>query len=85
MAFIRLYLLKKIFDFDVRQFIEISFIKIGLISIPLLIFYILYNPASFPIWGHILGIILSEIFLVAVIVLIGLDKEERQLLASFVK
>ena len=85
LAFIRLYLLKRIFDFDVRQFIEISFIKIGLISIPLLIFYILYNPASFPIWGHILGIILSEIFLIAVIVLIGLDKEERQLLASFVK
>ena len=85
LAFIRLYLLKRIFDFDIRQFIEISFIKIGFISVPLLVFYILYNPALFPIWGHILGIVLSEIFLVTVIVLIGLDKEERQLLASFVK
>lgn len=77
LPFIRLYLLKRIFDFDVVAFINTSYTKIFLVSIPLVIVYLFYNPSNFSVWWHIGGIICSEIFLLVVIACLGLDKKER--------
>lgn len=84
LAFIRMYLLKKIFDFDIKAFFNVSFVRIGIISIPLVLFYIIYNSSNYSFVGHIIGLFISELFLVIVILLLGLDANERLLLKSFI-
>ena len=83
-AFVRLFLLKRIFKFNVWQFVKISYLKIFYISIPLVIVYLLYNPTNFSIWGHIVGLVFSIIFLALVILFLGLDKEEKNLINSYI-
>ena len=85
LAFIRLYLLKRIYDFDVRVFFDVSFVKIALISIPLIVFYIFYNPSELSTLGHCVGLVSSELFLFASVLILGLDSDERRLLKSFLK
>ena len=84
LAFIRLYLLKRIFDFAVKSFFNVSFIRIGIISIPLILFYIIYNSSSYSFVEHIIGLFISELFLIVVIIFLGLDADERLLLKSFI-
>ena len=83
LAFIRLYLLKRIFNFNVIEFINTSYIRIFLVSIPLAIVYIFYNPSNFSVSWHIGGIICSELFLLIVIMCLGIDKKERTFLSKF--
>jgi O-antigen/teichoic acid export membrane protein len=82
-AFVRLYLLKRIFNFDVAQFVNISYLKILYVSVPLVIAYILYDSSNFPVWGHVLGLGGAVAFLFMVIYLFGLDKEERKIIGGF--
>lgn len=82
-TFLRLFLLKKIYGFDVSGIIHISYIPIVLISLPLILFYILYKAPS-SIIGHLGGLVLSELFLLLVVFLIGLSKKERLIIKSFV-
>ena len=84
LAFIRLYLLKKIYDFDIRSFFDVSFTKIGILSVPMIIFYLLYDSSDFSTWEHIAGLAISELFLIIAIFFLGLDKDERVLLKSFI-
>lgn len=84
LAFIRLYLLKRIFDFDVRAFFNVAFVKIVIMSIPMVIFYMLYDTSFCSALGHVIGLILSEIFLVVIILLFGMGTDERRLLKSFI-
>ena len=82
-AFVRLYLLKRIFNFDVVQFVNISYLKILYVSVPLVIAYLLYDSSNFPVWGHVLGLGGSVAFLFLVIYMFGLDKEERKIIGGF--
>lgn len=79
-AFVRLYLLKRIFMFDVRLFINTSYMRILYVSIPMVVLYIVYNPASFSMLGHIAGLFSSVLFVIVIILFFGLDSEERPLL-----
>lgn len=83
-VFVRLYLLKRVLDFDVKLFLKTSYMRIGMILVPLAIAYCLYNPTAFSVWGHVGGLVCSEIFLLIVILLLGLDKEERAMIAGYV-
>lgn len=85
-TFLRLFLLKKLFYFDIMQIVRISYTRILVISIPLVIFYCVYNPLWFSsFWGHALGIVFSELFLVVIIGLLGFDKNERKMITEFIK
>lgn len=83
-AVLRLWLLKRIFKFDVSLFVKRSYWKILLVSIPLAICYYLYNPSSFTTLGHLLGMVLAVLFLFVVIFALGLDSRERTLLRQYV-
>lgn len=83
-AFVRLFLLKYIYHFDIMQIIRVSYIRIIAIAIPLFVFYILYNPSSFSTLFHIIGMLGAEMFLVIVVLIIGLDAKERNLLKIFI-
>jgi len=84
-AILRLILLKRLYHFNIKMIIDVSYTKMAIVSIPLIIFYYFYNPADFTFWEHILGLIVAEVFLLGVICIFGLDKKERNMAKSFVK
>lgn len=83
-AFLRLYLLKRIYKFDISQFISISYSKMLYVSLPLIVFYIVYGMIDMNTIGHIIGLVVSEVFLLLSIAFIGVNSEERVLLKSYI-
>lgn len=79
-AFVRLYLLKKLFGFNIHELINISYLKILYVSVPCFIFYLLYDPFAFSTLEHVLGFVFAELFLLTIIVFFGTDKRERQMI-----
>lgn len=84
-AFVRLYLLKKIINFDVLTFIKISYVRIFVISIPLIFYYFFYIPNSQTTIQHVFSLIFAELFLFGDILLLGLDRKERNILSGYIK
>lgn len=84
LAFVRLYLLKRIFDFDVKIFVTVSFVRIVFMSIPLILYYLCYDSSSYTFTEHFLGLIISEFFLICTIFLLGLEPKERVMVKDFV-
>lgn len=84
-ALLRLYLLKKLYDFDISMIVKVSYVKIAIISVPLLIGYFIYNPVDFSLVGHLVGLVMAELYLILVVFLLGIDKHEKELLLSFVR
>ena len=84
-AFIRLFLLKRILKIDINTFLNISYLKIAYVSIPLILFYVLYNPSEFLVTQHLMGLVFSEIFLFASILVLGLDKREWGEIKKYLK
>ncbi len=84
-SILRLYLLKRIYNFDIHIILEKSYIKIIYISIPLIIFYLLYNPDNFNSIGHILGFVASELFLIGIVWILGLEKTEKQKVKEYIR
>lgn len=82
-AFLKLFLLRRIFKFDVMQFIKISYSRMFYVSIPLVVFYYFYNPSTFSIWGHLVGLVLSEFFLLFIVALFAFDRNEWALIKSY--
>ena len=78
----RLVLIKYVLGYRIFPFLQISYLKILYISIPLLVAYLLYDPSIFSTFGHVAGMILSELFLVAVVLLFGLDKKEWSIIKN---
>lgn len=81
-GFVKLFMLRRVVQFEVKSFFSISYSKILLVSIPLIVAYAIYNPSGFPLWGHICGLIGSELFLWIVIYVFGLENRERQMLKN---
>ena len=84
-AIVRLILLKRVLNFDIRKFLSISYAKILYVSVPLTFFYFYYNPDGFSTYEHIWGLVGSEAFLFIMIALLGLDSKERLLLRNTLK
>lgn len=83
-SLLRVVLMKFIYKFDVSLLLKVSYSKIFLISIPLIIYYVLYNSANYTTLGHLCGLICSELFLLLIIAILGTDKTERTLIRKIV-
>ena len=84
-AFIRLYLLKVLLNIDVTYFIRTSYSKMFYISIPLVVLYLFYSPASYTFVQHLLGLVVIEIVLLGVVALFGFDRLEWGYIKGFLK
>jgi len=82
-AFIRLFLLKKILLIKIRCFFTISYSRMFIISIPLVIAYYYYDPSKFSNIQHFIGIFFLEIFYILDVIVLGLDKKEREIISVF--
>ena len=85
MAFVRLYLVKRILQIDIMIFIRTSYVRMLQISLPLLIVFFLYDSSSFSFFQHIAGLIFLELFLILDILMLGLDKTEWSALMPYIK
>ena len=79
-AGIRLILLKRILNINIRYFITTSYSRMLYISIPLIITYMLYDSSSFTTGQHLLALVCLEVFLVLDIVIFGIDKNEWKII-----
>lgn len=81
-AGIRLILLKRILNINIRYFITTSYSRMLYISIPLVITYLLYDSSSFTTGQHLLALVCLEVFLVLDIVILGIDKNEWNIITN---
>ena len=79
-AGIRLILLKRILNINIRYFITTSYSRMLYISIPLVITYMLYDSSSFTTGQHLLALVCLEVFLVIDIAILGIDKNEWKII-----
>lgn len=79
-AGIRLILLKRILNINIRYFITTSYSRMLYISIPLVITYMLYDSSSFTTGQHLLALVCLEVFLVLDIVILGIEKNEWKII-----
>jgi len=85
-AFLKLYLLRRLFNFNIMDFINISYLKMLYVSIPLLIYYFCNECFSIESVGeHILSLVIAMLFLVLDITIVGLTKDERTMVISMIK
>ena len=84
-TFLRLFLLKVLYKFEIESILRVSYTRIFFISVPLIVFYYLYSPLSDSFSGHLLGMILSVVFLLLDVFIVGIDKKERAMIKSTVK
>lgn len=81
----RLILLKRVIDFDIKKFIRISYLRLLYITIPLVVFYIFYNPENYSLTGHIWGLFTGIFFFFIIVGILGLDKKEYSMIQSYIK
>ena len=79
-VFVRLYLIKRVLGYGVKPFFTISYLRVFLIGIPLLIAFLIYNPCRFSLWGHIAGMAFCELYLLLDVWLLGLEKQEKTII-----
>lgn len=84
-AFVRLYLLKRVLGLDIKAFVKTSYLKILYISLPLILVYFVYDPSSFSLTGHLLGLVGLELFVIACVILLGIDSREKNMIIRYVK
>jgi len=73
---LRLFLLKRLYGFDVKKLISISYIRIAYIMVPLLLYFLLCRSISTCI-GHFVGLICAELFVIFTVAMVGFEKKER--------
>lgn len=83
-AILRLFLLKYLYKFDINFLINNSYVRIFAVTIPLAIYYYFYNTDGMDVKYHIIYGILSELFLLFVIAVLGTDKNERNKILGYV-
>ena len=83
-SLVRLVLLKRVINMDIWYLIRISYLRILLISCPLVLMYFIYHPDSFTIWQHILGLVGLELYVILCIALLGVDRDERKLIKKYI-
>ncbi len=84
-AGVRLILLKRILNINIRYFIITSYSRMFYVSIPLVIVYLLFDSSSYTIRQHLIVLICLELFLVADILVLGVDKTEWQIIRNFIR
>ena len=84
-AVVRLILLKRILNIDIRYFITTSYSRMLYISIPLIVVYVLFDSSNFTPVQHIMALVFFEIFLLIDILLLGVDKTEREIIREQIR
>lgn len=84
-AGVRLILLKRILKINIRYFIVTSYSRMLYISIPLIVVYFLFNSSNYTISQHLVALVCLELFLVADILVLGVDKIEWQIIRTFIR
>lgn len=84
-AVVRLILLKRILNINIRYFIITSYSRMLYITIPLIVIYVLFDTSSFSVGQHLMTLIGLEIFLLLDIILLGIDKTEWQVINKNIK
>lgn len=84
-AGVRLILLKRILNINIRYFIVTSYLRMLYISIPLVIVYLLFDSSNYTIPQHLIALVCLELFLVADILVLGVDKSEWQIIRNFTR
>ncbi len=84
-AAIRLVLLKQILNIDIKYFITTSYLRMLLISIPLVISYIFFDSTTYSICQHVIALVCLELFLFVDILFLGLDNSEWKMISHFFK
>lgn len=83
LGFLKFVILRQIIRLDTKTFFNIAYWRVIIVSLPLIIYYMFYNPESFTGIQHILGFIGSEIYLICVILCFGIDRRERNMIKSY--
>lgn len=84
-AVVRLILLKRILNIDIRYFITTSYSRMLYITIPLIVVYVLFDSSNFTTVQHIMALAFFEIFLLIDILLLGVDKTEREIIREQIR
>ena len=84
-AVIRLILLKRILNINIRYFIVTSYSRMLYITVPLVVVYVLFDSSSFSVGQHLVALIGLEMFLLLDILVFGVDKTEKQIINNKVK
>ena len=83
-SFVKLFMLRRVVEFDVWSFMKISHMRIFAMSVPLIVFYMFY-PQTSSMSAHIVGLMVSFLFFVVVLSCFGLDSGERTKIINFLK
>ena len=85
-SFVKLFMLRRVVEFDVLSFMRISHLRVLLMSIPLAIYYYIYMVYAHPqsVVGHIVGLLSAYVFFGIVVMAMGLDSSEREKVKIFV-
>lgn len=83
-SFVKLFMLRRVVEFSIPQFLKISHLRIILMSIPLVAYYFLAPKPTSTIF-HCVNIIVSLIFFTIVLFVLGLDHSEREKVIGFIK
>ncbi len=82
---VRLYLLKRILNFDVKYFVTESYLRIIYVLLPLIAWILIYHHIPMTGWQVVLGLIISEILLLIFIYYFGFKKEDRMRILNVIK
>lgn len=84
---IRLYLLKRILNFNIKYFVKESYLRILYVLLPLSIVIVMYSKiiTNGNNWLSIIGIIACEIILITLIFLLGFNKEDKKRIINIIK
>lgn len=83
-SFVKLFMLRRVVEFDVWSFMKISHMRIFAMSVPLIVFYMFY-PQTSSMSAHIVGLMVSFLFFVVVLSCFGLDSGERTKIINILK
>lgn len=77
-TFVRLFLLKRIYKFDINAIVRISYVRILIMSVPLAAFYFLYDSSQYTPVFHFIGIVISVVFFLVIVACFGMNNGERK-------
>lgn len=86
-SFVKMGMLRRVVEFDIIAFIKTSHLRIILVSVPLLVYFIAYQKyihLDSPI-GHILGMLFSVLVFLFIVFLLGLETSERKVCFKYIK
>lgn len=83
-AVVRLILLKRILNIDIRYFIITSYSKMLYISIPLVVAYLFFDSKDYTFTQHLLSLFCLVLYLVIDIMILGTDKTERMFIKNYI-